>query len=92
MSLKSCEIFLDNTLEDSNFSVTSDEIVQFVEILRDNLITSKKHQDVCNKIYPLVRNVLLKALVVKERMEGDGSTVSSLHVFNDMYHPLRFAT
>ena len=77
MALKNTEIFLDNTLLDSNFSVTSEEIVEFVNIIRDNLIVStakfsssgRRGQDICNKMYPFTKNILIKALIIKQKME-----------------------
>ena len=49
---------------------------------------SRRGQEICNKMYSLTKSILIKALTIKQRMEE----VPFLHVFNDHYHPLRFAT
>ena len=96
MCLKNTEIFLDNTLQDRNFVVSSDEIEEFVNVIRENLIvcsgkiptSGRRGQEICNKMYPLTKNILVKALLVKQKLEE----ISTLHVFNDNFHPLRYAT
>lgn len=87
-ALKCCNLLLSNSLESNNCTVGHDEAIGFVEILKAGLLSNKSKQQLANKLYYWIKRVIYKALKLQE-CEGSNT---KLHVFNDEYYPLKFAT
>lgn len=47
-----------------NYLASEEEIIGFVTNIRDKLIVRKKKQELCNKIYPTVKNIIYKSLLI----------------------------
>ena len=70
-----------------NYLASEEEIINFITNIREKLIVRKNKQELCNRIYPTIKNIISKSLMIYEKVVG-----RKMHIFNDEFHPIRFST